>query len=42
LKLASRGLEVQELKFFMISLTIQQETGGNLGELLYNTGERMN
>jgi tight adherence protein B len=38
LKLASRGLEAQELKFFMISLTIQQETGGNLGEILHNLG----
>ena len=36
--MASRKLEVQEFKFFMISLTIQQETGGNLGEILQNLG----
>jgi tight adherence protein B len=41
LKLASRSLEVQELKFFMISLTIQQETGGDLGEILHNLGHLM-
>jgi tight adherence protein B len=41
LKLASRSLEVQEFKFFMISLTIQQETGGNLGEILSNLGNLM-
>jgi tight adherence protein B len=41
LKIASRGLEVQELKFFMISLTIQQETGGNLDEILHNLGSLM-
>ena len=41
LALAARSLEVQELKFFMISLTIQQETGGNLGEILYNLGVLM-
>ena len=41
LALAARTLEVQELKFFMISLTIQQETGGNLGEILYNLGVLM-
>jgi tight adherence protein B len=41
LKLAARSLEVQELKFFMISLTIQQETGGNLGEILHNLGTLM-
>ena len=32
---------MQELKFFIISLTIQQETGGNLGEILYNLGTLM-
>ena len=41
LALAARTLEVQELKFFMISLAIQQETGGNLGEILYNLGMLM-
>ena len=41
LALAGRTLDVQELKFFMISLTIQQETGGNLGEILYNLGVLM-
>lgn len=41
LALAARTLELQELKFFMISLAIQQETGGNLGEILYNLGVLM-
>ena len=41
LALASRSLDVQEFKFFMISLTIQQETGGNLGEILHNLGGLM-
>lgn len=41
LAMASRTLEVQEFKFFMISLTIQQETGGNLGEILQNLGVLM-
>ena len=41
LVLASRTIEVQEFKFFMISLTIQQETGGNLGEILQNLGTLM-
>jgi tight adherence protein B len=41
LVMASRTLEVQEFKFFMISLTIQQETGGNLGEILQNLGALM-
>lgn len=41
LAMASRTLEVQEFKFFMISLTIQQETGGNLGEILQNLGMLM-
>jgi tight adherence protein B len=41
LAIASRLLDVQEFKFFMISLTIQQETGGNLGEILQNLGVLM-
>ncbi|MGE3743628.1 MAG: type II secretion system F family protein [Geminicoccaceae bacterium] len=41
LGLAARTLDLQEFKFFMISLTIQQETGGNLGEILYNLGALM-
>ena len=41
LAMASRTLDVQEFKFFMISLTIQQETGGNLGEILQNLGVLM-
>ena len=41
LTLAAQRLELQELKFFIISLTIQQETGGNLGEILYNLGMLM-
>ena len=36
LAMAARNVGVQEFKFFMISLTIQQETGGNLGEILSN------
>jgi tight adherence protein B len=41
LSLAARALEVQELRFFIISLTIQQETGGNLAEILHNLGMLM-
>jgi tight adherence protein B len=41
LAMASGTLDVQEFKFFMISLTIQQDTGGNLGEILYNLGVLM-
>lgn len=41
LAIAGRTLDLQEFKFFMISLTIQQETGGNLGEILYNLGALM-
>lgn len=29
-------LQIQEFKFFVISLVIQQETGGNLAEILHN------
>lgn len=36
LALAEHSIDVQELKFFRISLSIQQETGGNLGEILNN------
>lgn len=31
-------LQIQEFKFFVISLSIQQETGGNLAEILQNLG----
>ena len=37
----ARPTKCQELKFFMISLTIQRETGGNLGEILHNFGSLM-
>lgn len=33
---AVHKLEIQEFKFFVISLSIQQETGGNLAEILQN------
>lgn len=33
---AARRLQIQEFKFFVISLSIQQETGGNLAEILQN------
>ena len=36
LALAEHSIDVHELKFFRISLSIQQETGGNLGEILNN------
>ena len=38
---ASRRLPVQEFKFFVISLAIQQETGGNLAEILANLSQMM-
>ena len=41
LTLAAQRFELQEFRFFIISLTIQQETGGNLGEILYNLGMLM-
>lgn len=36
LTLLQRKFPIQEVKFFSISLTIQQETGGNLAEILFN------
>ena len=36
LALLQRKFPIQEVKFFAISLTIQQETGGNLAEILFN------
>lgn len=33
---ASRGMPLPELRFFVISLAVQQETGGNLAEILQN------
>jgi tight adherence protein B len=41
LTLAAATLEIQELRFFIISLSIQQETGGNLGEILQNLSTLM-
>jgi tight adherence protein B len=38
---AARRLELQEFKFFVISLSIQQETGGNLAEILSNLSHMM-
>ena len=32
-------LDIQEFKFFIISLSVQRETGGNLGETLANLSE---
>ena len=39
-QLASR-IDVAELRFFAISLTVQQETGGNLAEILANLSKLM-
>jgi tight adherence protein B len=36
LALATRHVQSQEFKFFVISIAIQQETGGNLAEILQN------
>ncbi|RED50855.1 type II secretion system F family protein [Aestuariispira insulae] len=36
---ACNRMPVQELKFFVISLSIQQDTGGNLGETLGNLAQ---
>ena len=36
---ACERMPVQELKFFVISLSIQQDTGGNLGETLGNLAQ---
>ncbi len=38
---AARRLDVQEFRFFVISLSIQQETGGNLSEILSNLSQMM-
>ena len=35
---AARRIQIPEFKFFVISLAIQQETGGNLSEILQNLG----
>lgn len=37
----SARLQLQEFKFFVISLAIQQETGGNLAEILSNLSHMM-
>ena len=36
---ASTRLDTQDFKFFVISLSVQRETGGNLGETLSNLSE---
>ncbi len=36
LVLLEQKISIPEVKFFAISLTIQQETGGNLAEILSN------
>jgi tight adherence protein B len=36
---ASDRLGIQEFKFFVISLSVQKETGGNLGETLANLSD---
>ena len=36
LAVASRRIDLPEFRFFVVSLNIQQETGGNLGETLEN------
>lgn len=38
---STRILDLQEMRFFSISLAIQQETGGNLGEILHNLSTLM-
>jgi tight adherence protein B len=41
LNLLERKVPIPEVKFFVISLTIQQETGGNLAEILSNLASIM-
>ena len=41
LSTAARRLQIQEFKFFVISMAIQQETGGNLAEILHNLSQMM-
>lgn len=36
---ASRRLDTPDFKFFVISLSVQRETGGNLAETLHNLGD---
>lgn len=36
---AARRIDLAEFKFFAISLSVQRETGGNLGETLHNLGD---
>ena len=38
---AARRLHVQEFRFFVIAMAIQQETGGNLAEILHNLSHMM-
>ncbi len=38
---AARRIQIPEFKFFVISLAIQQETGGNLSEILQNLAHMM-
>lgn len=36
---AARRVDLAEFRFFAISLSVQRETGGNLGETLHNLGD---
>ncbi len=38
---AAQRVDIQEVQFFSISVTIQQETGGNIGEILHNLSSLM-
>lgn len=39
--LVARRIQIEEFKFFVISLAVQQETGGNLAEILSNLSQLM-
>ena len=39
--LVARRIQIEEFKFFVISLAVQQETGGNLAEILHNLSQLM-
>lgn len=41
LNIAAARIRLQEFRFFIVSLAIQQETGGNLGEILDNLSQVM-
>lgn len=38
---ASEQIELQEFRFFIIALAVQQDTGGNLGEMLENLSKML-